>query len=105
VGRPEKLSVERKMQIVLAVLEGETTIVRAARETGVSATAVSNWKRQFLEAGVAGLSGGAPRGSEREARLLAQNEALKASLLEAEVLARVWKMSAEHLKDARGGGG
>ena len=103
MGRTARFTLDQKLRVVLAVLERETTIVRAAREHGVSASSISTWKRRFLEAGLAGLAGDAARGSEHEARLLAQNEALKAALLEAEVLARVWRMSAHHRREEQSG--
>ncbi len=63
---------------------------------GGCTTAIANWKRQFLQAGLNGLAGDTPRVSEREARLAAENEALKKALREAAVLGRIWKMSAQH---------
>jgi transposase len=96
VGLPAKFSVDQKLRIVLAVLEGESTIAQAARDHGVSTNSISAWKRRFLDAGLAGLAGGATRGSPCEAQLLAENATLKAALHEAEVLVRVWRMSAHH---------
>lgn len=96
LGRPPALPVEQKLQIVMDVLAGRTTIVRAARDHKISETAVCNWKRQFLEAGRVGLADGAmARDPVREAELRAENDALKEALREASVQARVWKVSAE----------
>ena len=96
MGRPPALPVEEKLRIVLAVLGSQTTVVRAAREYKVSETSIGNWKRQFLEAGRAGLAfGRVPGGSTREAELEAENASLRTALKEATVLIRVWRMSAE----------
>lgn len=97
VGRPPVLPVEEKLVIILAVLEARMTIVQAARDYQVSETSIGNWKRQFLEAGRAGLVlGRAPgRSVGREAELEAENKKLELALSEATVLVRVWRMSAE----------
>jgi transposase len=96
MGRPPALPVEEKLRIVLAVLGARTSIVQAARDHQVSETAICNWKRQFLEAGRAGLADGATvRDLVHEAQLKRENEALKEALREASVQVRVWKMSAE----------
>jgi transposase len=88
--------VEEKLRIILAVLATRTTIVQAARDYQVSETAVCNWKRQFLEAGRAGLAeGAAARDPVRDAQLKEENDALREALREASVQVRVWKMSAE----------
>jgi len=87
---------EEKLQIVLAVLSGELTVAEAARRNGVSEQTVGNWKRQFLDGGLAGL-GPSGRGhvAAREAALRAEVEELKAALSRANVELRVWKKSAE----------
>jgi transposase len=96
MGRPPALPVEEKLRIVLDVLSGRTTIVQAARDHDISETAVCNWKRQFLEAGRAGLADGAiTRDPVREAELRAENDALKEALRDASVQVRVWKVAAE----------
>lgn len=96
MGRPPALPVEEKLRIVLAILSGKATIAQAAREHQISETSVCNWKRQFLEAGRAGLAQGATQFSpEHEARLRKENDALKDALRDASVQVRVWKMSAE----------
>ncbi len=96
MGRPPALPVEEKLRIVLAILSARMTIAQAARENQVSETSVCNWRRQFLEAGRAGLAQGTtPFDPEREARLRRENEALKEALRDAAVQLRVWKMSAE----------
>jgi transposase len=96
MGRPPALPVEEKVRIVLAVLAAKTTIAQAAREYQVSETSVNNWRRQFVEAGRAGLSEGLTSfNPAREAILKAENEVLKAALRDASVQVRVWKMSAE----------
>jgi len=96
MGRPPALPVEEKLRIVLAILAAKTTVVQAARDHQVSETSVCNWKRQFLEAGRAGLAEG-PRMHDpaHEAELRAENEALRQALRDAVVQVRVWKMSAE----------
>jgi transposase len=85
-----------KLRIVMDILEARTTIVRAAREHQVSETSISNWKRQFIEAGCVGLMPGrSAETAQREVELETENERLREALDEAMVLVRVWRMSAE----------
>lgn len=48
MSRPPRIPLEKKLRIVLAVLQGETTVSEAARREKVSEQAIGNWKRQFL---------------------------------------------------------
>src|SRR5215211_3223136 len=94
--RPPVMPAEEKLQIVLAVLSGELTVAEAARRNGVSEQTVGNWKRQFLDGGLAGLGpGGRGHAAAREAALRAEVDELKAALSRANVELRVWKKSAE----------
>src|SRR5215211_6584366 len=94
--RPPVMPAEEKLQIVLAVLSGELTVAEAARRNGVSEQTVGNWKRQFLDGGLAGLGpGGRGHAAAREAALRAEVDELKAALTRANVELRVWKRSAE----------
>ena len=92
MARTSGISSERKLQVVLAVLKGEVSAVEAGRRVGVSEQAVHNWKRAFLDAGVAGIEQGkrASR-SQREAALEAEVEELKAALGETVAELRVVK--------------
>jgi len=102
MGRPAAYSAQEKLRIVLAVLAGKTTTAQAAREYQVSRTAVNNWKRQFVEAGLTGLAQGeTPHRAPRLAQLAAQNDTLKTALREAQVLAQVWQISAQHRQHER----
>jgi transposase len=101
MSRPPVFPAEQKTRIVLSILAGEITIVEAARQYKVSEQSVGTWKRQFLEAGRAGLAGSTSRASSREAQLERENEELKAALGEAAVELRVWKKSAEYLPPSR----
>ena len=97
MARPSVFSVEDKYRLVLAVISGEITVAEAARRGKASEQSISTWKRQFLEAGKAGLAGnGSPQPNQRERALAEENEELKAALGEAHVELRVWKKSAEH---------
>jgi transposase len=80
---------------VLAVLAGEFTTAAAARQAKVSEQSISNWKRQFVETGRAGLAAGTGKPSTREQQLEAQVADLTSALGEAAVELRVWKKSAE----------
>ena len=96
MARPPALPVEEKVRVVLAVLAGELTVAQAARQSKVSEQSVSNWKRQFIETGRAGLAAGSGRASSREQQLDAEVADLTSALGEAAVELRVWKKSAEY---------
>jgi transposase len=97
VARPSVFSVEDKFRLVLSVISGELTVAEAARRGKASEQSISNWKRQFLEGGKAGLAdSGRLEPSQRERQLADENEELKAALGEAHVELRVWKKSAEY---------
>ena len=95
MSRPPTIPAEKKLRIVLSVLQGEITIAEAARREKVSEQAIGNWKRQFLEAGKTGLVAGKSGPSTREAQLEAEVVDLTQALGEAAVEIRVWKKSAE----------
>ena len=97
MSRPSVFSVDDKVRLVLAVISGELSIAEAARRGKASEQSISNWKRQFLESGKAGLIEGGKSGpNARERALLEEVEELKAALGEAHVELRVWKRSAEY---------
>jgi dihydrofolate reductase/transposase-like protein len=57
--------VETRLQIVLAVLAGETTIAEAARRHGVSTESINRWRnRFFVDAGKAAMEDGMPGGKD-----------------------------------------
>ena len=96
MARPPVLPAEEKVRIVLSILAGEITVaVEAARRAKVSEQSVGTWKRQFLEAGRAGLAAGRSGPSTREQQLEAEVADLTQALSEAAVEIRVWKKSAE----------
>lgn len=95
MARPPAVPAEEKARIVLSILAGEVTIAEAARRAKVSETSVSNWRREFLEAGKAGLARGKSGPSTREQQLEAEVAELTQALGEAAVEIRVWKKSAE----------
>lgn len=102
MGRPPVMPVEDKVRIVLSLLQGEVSVAEAARRCKLSETTVSNWKRQFLESGKAGLAeGGRPGPNAAERALLAEVEDLKAALGEAHVELRVWKRSVERFPPSK----
>lgn len=95
MGRPPALPPEKKALIVLDILAGQASLIQAARDVGVSPAAVANWKRRFLDAGTGGLAGEPGAGEAGKlAKLQTANAQLRAALGEAEVLARVWRISA-----------
>ncbi|MGL4338797.1 MAG: transposase, partial [Rhodoglobus sp.] len=51
MSRPPTIPVEKKLRIVLSVLQGEVTVAEAARREKFSEQTIGNWKRQFLEGG------------------------------------------------------
>ena len=95
MASPPALPAEEKTRIVLSILAGELTVAEAARRAKVSEQSVGTWKRQFLEAGKAGLSTGRSGPSTREQQLEAEVADLTQALGEAAVELRVWKKSAE----------
>jgi len=94
MARPPALPIEEKTRVVLSILAGEMTVAEAARRVKVSEQSVGTWKRQFLEAGRAGLVAGRSGPSAREAQLEAEVAELTTALGEAAVEVRVWKRSA-----------
>jgi transposase len=97
MSRPSAVPAADKVRIVLSILAGELTCAEAARRVKVSETTIGNWKRQFVEAGVAGVeAGGRPGPNAAERALQAEIEELTTALGEAHVALRVWKKSAEH---------
>ena len=97
MSRPPVIPAADKVRIVLSILAGELSCAEAARRTKVSETTIGNWKRQFLEAGAAGIeAGGRPGPNAAERVLQAEVDELTAALGEAHVELRVWKKSAEH---------
>lgn len=95
MARPPVLPAEEKARIVLSILAGEITVAEAARRVKVSEQSIGTWKRQFLEAGRAGLAAGKSGPSTREQQLEAEVADLTQALGEAAVEIRVWKRSAE----------
>jgi transposase len=95
MARPPVLPAGEKARIVLSVLAGEITVAEAARRAKVSEQSVGTWKRQFLEAGRAGLVAGRSGPSTREQQLEAEVAELTQALGEAAIEVRVWKKSAE----------
>lgn len=101
MSRPPVFPMEQKTRIVLSILAGEITVAEAARQYKVSEQSIGAWKRQFLDAGQAGLAPSAAKTSTREAQLEREVEELKAALGEATVELRVWKKSAQYLAPSR----
>lgn len=95
MGRPPSLPAPEKQRYILSILAGEITVAAAARQAKVSEQAMGTWKRQFLEAGAAGLAAGSAKSSTREQQLAAEVADLTTALGEAAVELRVWKKSAE----------
>ncbi|MCA9644493.1 MAG: helix-turn-helix domain-containing protein [Myxococcales bacterium] len=76
----------------MSVLKGEVKVAEAARRLGVTEQTISNWRRQFLEAGAAGIEQGKRQSkSQREAQLEAEVEELKTALGETVAELRVVK--------------
>ncbi len=102
MGRSPACSPEEKLRIVLDVIAGRITLAQAAAEAGVSTTAISNWKRQFLHAGRAGLAAGTSRQDSRElAALEAENKRLAEQVRDTAVEVKVWKLSARNRREDR----
>jgi transposase len=95
MSRPPSIPTEKKLRVVLSILQNEITVAEAARREKVSEQSIGNWKRQFLEAGRAGLEAGKSKPSSREQQLQDEVAELTQALGEAAVEIRVWKKSAE----------
>ena len=92
MSRPPIIPAEKKIRIVLSILQNEITVAEATRCEKVSEQSIGNWKRQFLEAGI---ESGRSQPSSPEQRLEDEVVELTQALGEAAVQIRVWKMSAE----------
>ncbi|MCI1642868.1 MAG: helix-turn-helix domain-containing protein [Actinomyces sp.] len=86
---------EKKLRIVLSVLQGEISIAEAARREKVFEQSIGRWKLDFLEGGKTALTAGKSGPSTREQQLKAEVAELTQALGEAHLQVRVWKKSAE----------
>jgi transposase-like protein len=90
MSRPPALTQQAKTRLILQVLSGELNLTQAGQRAGVSAQAVSNWRRQFVHAGSRALQAhGELRpdqpGEVRLRQLAAEVQALKIALADAHV--------------------
>jgi transposase len=88
-ARPKRWSAERKAEVVMRLLRGET-LDAVSRDTGVPASTLSQWRDAFIETGRAGLKSRttdpvAEAAEERERALLAKigELSMKVDILEA----------------------
>ena len=58
MGRRSKCTPEQRGEAVLRLLRQETTGESLAREYNVAEATIYQWRKQFLEGGMQGLSGG-----------------------------------------------
>src|SRR5665648_677101 len=86
MSRAPVFPVEEKVRVVLSILAGELSVAEAARRAKVSEQSVGNWKRQFLEAGRAGLVAGKAGPSTREQQLEAEVADLTQALEDLKVI-------------------
>lgn len=99
----DPVPVETRLQIVLAVLAGETTIAEAARRHSVSTESINRWRNRFVDAGKAAMEDGMPggkgngRGNFVERRQRAEIQELKLALAEATVQLRIWQKGSEYV--------
>ncbi|HEU5356198.1 MAG TPA: transposase [Actinocrinis sp.] len=94
MGRSPACSPQEKARIILEVLADRMTLAEAAAAAGVSTTSIGNWKRQFLLAAGAGLTGPSRLVRADSAALQAENDRLHQQVRDALVVAKVWQMSA-----------
>ncbi|WP_431955010.1 transposase [Actinacidiphila sp. bgisy167] len=78
--RPPALPPEEKVTLLLSILSGEITAAEAAREAGVSAQAISIWKKRFIEAGRTGLETTPAASAAREQELIEEVNQLRKAL-------------------------
>jgi transposase len=96
----DPVPVEARLQIVLAVLAGETTIAEAARRNGVSTESINRWRNRFVDAAMEdGMPGGKGNGRSNflERRQRAEIQELKLALAEATVQLRIWQKGSEYV--------
>ena len=97
MARPPKHPVEFKLKIVMSALSGESSVADLACRHGVSQTAISNWKQQFLQGGRQGLEAAARRGpSSRELDLQREVQTLTQVVGELHVKLRVSEHGGPH---------
>jgi transposase len=103
----DPVPVETRLQIVLAVRAGETTIAEAARRNGVSTESINRWRNRFVDAGKAAMEDGMPSGKGNgrsnfvERRQRAEIQQLKLALAEATVQLRIWQKGSEYINQVR----
>ena len=68
MGKRE-VSLEQKLEVVLAVLKGTFSAEEAARKYGVSPQSIHRWKNQFLQGGREALKDGKKGKTFREKQL------------------------------------
>src|SRR6218665_1810419 len=73
---PLMIPVEKKVRIVLSVLQGEVLVAEVACREKVSGQVIGSWKRQFLDAGKTSLVAGKAGPSSREQQLEAEGAEL-----------------------------
>jgi len=84
------------------VLAREVTVAQAARRHNVSEQTVANWRKRFLDGGLAAFAGPAPsRAMGQDAALRRETEKLKAALADVQVEVRVWKTASDRLPPLR----
>lgn len=95
MGRPPIYSAEKKFEVVMSILKGETTQSEVGRQLGLSQTTISKWLKNFTESGRQGLERGENPPKSAAAKqvndLQAQVEDLTTALGEAYVELRVWR--------------
>lgn len=85
---PPRIALEKKLRIRAGSVARESTVAEAARQEKVSEQAIGNWKRQFHEAGKAGLEAGKSKPSSREPQLEEEIADLTQALGEAAIEVR-----------------
>ena len=84
MGKQRKTwSAELKESIVLAVLRGDVSVAKAARQHGANESLIHTWKTNFLEGGRSRLAG--DRQDHGHAALERENDRLKRIVAEKEL--------------------
>jgi transposase-like protein len=87
----KRYSTEEKLTVVMAAMQGVTSLREICRRKGVSVNMVYLWRKRFLEGGRLALETGGRAGSRHVRHLQLENDELKRMLAEERLANRLLK--------------